>query len=88
LDEEWVAATAAAKYRGEDVSEVICAALRRYVRRHPLPKGDEEGSMNLAKFVAGYRNGTCQHLVGGRSVHEQHVDEVGRGHPACGGDAL
>jgi len=32
--------------------------------------------------------GLGQHLVGGRSVHEQHVDEVGRGHPACGGDAL
>lgn len=40
-DDLWVAAVAKAKASGETVTEVVIAALKRYVEKSP-PKADDE----------------------------------------------
>ena len=76
----------------DEHSPELSNQLAAFLRRVFDPHGERTAPRGLYRPGAGPRPhrtfGLGQHLVGGRSVHEQHVDEVGRGHPACGGDAL
>jgi hypothetical protein len=62
----------------------------KHAARFPPGSQDREVDHSRSRTVAGVQipQRHLQHVGVRRSVHEQHVDEVGRGHPALRGDAL